>query len=294
MRSQKPEDLTADELRRLLVEKRWDARQARLKRYRISGLIHPPHGESDRLDNQSPSPGETASTALNPHQVWMDRILATVESLGILALVGILVMGTLGLRRLNQEVAVAFQQPTLQPTPLISAVVLPEGHTPPNALGVTQPNDAEIPEFLRPLVQSLANLPIPTPGSRQAVRIQIPAISVDAPVVQGDGWEQLKKGVAQHLGTPDPGQTGNIVLSGHNDVFGEVFRNLDRLVPGDIVILFTVQQQYTYIITGTQIVPPTQVEVMDPTSNATLTLISCHPYLVDNHRIVVSAVLQSP
>ena len=214
--------------------------------------------------------------------------------MAILALVGVVVNGAVMFQALNQKMLAALQQPALEPTPLISAVVLPEGHTPPNVPGGAQPNDAEIPAHLHPLVQSLANLPVPTPGSQQAVRIQIPAIGVDAPVVQGDGWEQLKKGVAQHLGTPDPGQNGNVVLSGHNDVFGEVFRNLDRLKPGDVVTLFTVQQQYTYVVTGTQIVMPTQVQVMNPTPNATLTLISCHPYLVDNHRIVVSATLQNP
>jgi len=48
------------------------------------------------------------------------------------------------------------------------------------------------------------------------------------------------------------------------------------------------------VITGTQMVAPTAVEVMAPTADARITLISCHPYLVDIHRIVVSAVLQSP
>jgi sortase A len=117
---------------------------------------------------------------------------------------------------------------------------------------------------------------------------------VDAPVVQGDGWEQLKKGVAQHVGTPNPGENGNIVFSAHNDIFGEIFRELDKLQPGDVVILYTSQRQYTYVITGTQIVAPTAVEVMAPTPNATVTLISCYPYLIDNQRIVVSAVLQNP
>jgi sortase A len=131
------------------------------------------------------------------------------------------------------------------------------------------------------------------PVIEQAIRIQIPAIGVDAPVVQGDSWEQLKKGVAQHIGTPNPGESGNVVLSGHNDIYGEVFRYLDSLNPGDKVILFTNQRRYTYVITGTQMVEPTAVEVMAPTLDARVTLISCHPYLVDIHRIVVSAVLQS-
>ncbi|OGN73232.1 MAG: hypothetical protein A2X25_11935 [Chloroflexi bacterium GWB2_49_20] len=225
---------------------------------------------------------------------WLNRILTGLEALSILMLFGLVLNGASVLKRLNQEVAASFQQPTFEPTPLISAIVLPEGHTPPNAPGGAQPNEAEIPEYLRPLAQSLANIPISTPGSQQAVRIQIPALDIDSPVVQGDGWEQLKLGVAQHAGTPNPGENGNIVLSGHNDVYGEVFRYLDRLMPGDIVILFTFQRQYTYVITGTQIVEPTQIEVMNPTPRPTLTLISCYPYLVDNRRIVVSAVLQTP
>ncbi len=289
-----PEALTVEELRRLLVEKRWETRQVRLERFRRTGRIVEPFAEDINPGIQAAWTGELAVPVNNPRKVWMDRLMAGVEILFVLSLFGVLLNGASVMRRLNREVASAFQQPAPQPTPLISAVVLPEGHTPPNAPGGAQPNEAEIPEHLRPLVQSLANLPVPTPGSRQAIRIQIPALNVDAPVVQGDGWEQLKLGVAQHAGTPDPGENGNLVLSGHDDVFGEVFRYLERLVPGDVVIVFTVQRQYTYVVTGTQIVQPTQVEVMDPTPAPTLTLISCHPYLVDNHRIVVTAVLKNP
>jgi sortase A len=135
---------------------------------------------------------------------------------------------------------------------------------------------------------------VPTPGLQQAVRIQIPAIGVDAPIVQGDAWEQLKKGVGQHIGSADPGQVGNTILSAHDDVFGEIFRDLTQLKPGDQVILYTTQQQHVYVVTGSQIVLPTQVEVMNPTSDPTLTLITCYPYMVDNKRIVVFARLQNP
>ena len=139
----------------------------------------------------------------------------------------------------------------------------------------------------------MAALPLPTPSPEQAVRIQIPAISVDVPVVQGDGWEQLKKGVGQHIGTPNPGENGNIVLSAHNDVFGEIFRDLDKLKSGDNITIFTNLRTYTYVINQNRIVLPSQVEVMSPTSDAVITLISCYPYMVDNRRIVVSAVLKS-
>jgi sortase A len=294
MRKKLPEALTVEELRRLLMEKRGEAREDRLDNFRRTGRIAVELNEKCILQDLDSPSDEVVGQGRSPRRIWMEHLIAGMEILSILMLITLLLNGASVLRKLNQEVAASFQQPTLEATPLISAVVLPEGHTPPNSPGGVQPNEAEIPEYLRLLGLSLANLPIPTPGSRQAVRIQVPAIEVDAPVVQGDGWEQLKLGVAQHVGTPNPGENGNIVLSGHNDVYGEVFRYLERLKPGDLIILFTIESQYTYVITGTQIVAPTQVEVMNPTPNPTLTLISCHPYLVDNHRIVVSAVLKNP
>ena len=197
------------------------------------------------------------------------------------------------LKNINQEAASAQIQPTLAPTAIIRAVVLPSGHTPPNAPGGVKPNDEEIPAHLRPLVQSMAAIPIPTSSPEQAVRIQIPGIAVDAPVIQGDGWEQLKKGVGQHAGTPNPGQNGNLVLSAHNDVFGEIFRDLDKLKTGDTIILFTNLRTYTYIVNQNRIVEPAQVEVMSPTSDSVVTLISCYPYMIDNRRIVVTAVLKN-
>jgi sortase A len=293
MKRKCPEDLSLHELRILLVTRRQASRKRRLDDFYRTRRVRPfVHDEEWVMgDGDSTISGLVRST--KPERTWMDFLLLGMEALAVVGLFGILFVGFSMLRSLNQSVVIALQQPTLEPTPLVRDVILPDGHTPPNAPGGASPNEAEIPPHLRPLVQSVPNLPFPTPASQQTIRIQIPAINVDAPVVQGDGWEQLKKGVAQHLGTANPGQTGNLVLSGHNDIYGEVFRDLDRLEPGDTVILFTNQRQYTYVITGTQMVEPTAVEVMAPTPGATITLISCHPYLVDIHRIVVSAVLQS-
>lgn len=223
----------------------------------------------------------------------MDGILLVVEVLAVLGLIGVLLSGLGMLRDLNREVAAALHPPTAAPTPLLMAVVLPSGHTPPDQQGNTRPNEAEIPEQFRPLMQSLANLPAPTPSVEQAIRIEIPAIKIDAPVVQGDGWEQLKKGVAQHVGSANPGQPGNVVLSAHNDVYGELFRELDKLQPGDLVRLYTQQRQYVYLVDRTQIVEPTAVEVMASVGAPTVTLISCYPYLIDKQRIVVFARLQN-
>ncbi len=78
-----------------------------------------------------------------------------------------------------------------------------------------------------------------------------------------------------------------MVLSAHNDIFGELFRDLDQLEPGDEIQVYTDRGEYTYRVTGTRIVEPTEVSVMDPTPRPTVTLISCYPYLIDTQRIVV-------
>jgi sortase A len=301
MKRQRPaKDLTVDELRQLLIEKRRAERQTRLDHFRRTGRIvqlesDPSPASLDNLRSTAISEDEydLAARPRSARRVWLDRLLVMVEIGAVFGLIFILLNGINVMRDLNQEVASALVLPTLTPTPIIKAVVLPSGHTPPGSPGGVQPNEAEIPEHLRPLVQTLANLPVPTVGPQQAARIQIPALGVDAPIVQGDGWEQLKKGVGQHIGTPNPGENGNIVLSAHNDVFGELFRDLDQLTEGDKVILYTNQRTFTYIVRQSQIVEPTQVEVMAPTKEPVVTLISCYPYRIDNQRIVISAHLES-
>lgn len=297
-RNRNPKDLSVEELRQLLIEKRRSERQNRMEHYRKTGrvIMVEPQPAPSILESYVSEPlvldEENREIKPSGRRLFLDRLLFVVEIAAVVGLAFVLLNGMSLLRNLNKEVASALEQPTMTPTPLISAVVLPSGHTPPTKPGETHFNEAEIPEHLRPLVQSLASIPLPTPSPEHATRLQINDISVDAPVVQGDGWEQLKKGVGQHVGSPNPGQKGNIVLSAHNDVFGEIFRDLDRLKPGNEIIISTSQQSYVYIVRQTQIVEPTRVEVMAQSAEPVLTLISCYPYMVDNQRIVVSATLQ--
>ncbi|NPV84786.1 MAG: class D sortase [Anaerolineae bacterium] len=294
------DDLSTEDLRYLLLERKRAERKARLGRFartgRVEYVVRPPRRRSGAVQSIAFEPTaqleETEEKHKPQRKPWVDRMLFLVEIIAVLGLIFVLGNGVKMLREINREAAAAMAQPTLTPTALIMAVVLPSGHTPPNSPGGVQPNEAEIPEHLRPLVQTLANLPIPTPSPEQAVRIQIPAIGVDAPVVQGDGWEQLKKGVGQHIGSADPGKNGNLVLSAHNDVFGEIFRDLDRLKEGDQVVIYSNQRAFRYIVQQVQVVEPTRVEVMAPTREPVVTLISCYPYMVNNQRIVVTAALE--
>jgi sortase A len=286
------------ELRRLLLEKYRSIRQDRIERYYQTGRairlfpdIETPQLSDFRSEIISDDQREKPKAPLKRRRKIFDRTFLLIE-IGLIFVLGfIFITGISSLQSLNREVVQALELPGLTPTPLVRAIVLPSGHTPPTSPGGARPNDAEIPAHLQPLVQTYNRIPIPTPAHEHATRIQIPAIGIDAPVIQGTGWEQLKKGVGQVIGTANPGENGNLVLSAHNDIFGEIFRYLDQLQRGDQFTVYTNLRAYTYVVTGWEVVEPTRVEVMNPTPNPTATLISCYPYLIDNMRIVVKAKL---
>jgi sortase A len=288
-------DLSVRELEALLARKRVEARRARLARFRSTGRAL----RAQPLEPYTAAPEITTLPEREvaegpPSRVALNRMLLLVEIAAVVGLALIVLNGLGALRELNREVAAALEGPTPLPTALISAVVLPSGHTSPTSPGGAQPNEEEIPENLRPLVQSLPAVVLATPGPEHARSIFIPALwNAPAPVVQGDGWEQLKKGVGQHPATANPGEPGNMVVSAHNDIFGELFRDLDQLKPGDEIRLTTATREFVYRVTGTRIVEPTEVSVMAQTTRATITLISCYPYLVDDQRIVVFAELDA-
>jgi len=281
------DELSIEEIEHIIAVRKHEARRATLGRLRGEGRVVDLPASPTSV-HQSSAPGKSR------FKTWRDRLLLLVE-IGVLAgLVWVIAGVEQSRQEINRDVVAArgAEQPIPEPTPLLRAVVLPDGHKPPTAPGGAAPNDDEIPAHLRAYVQSITPMPIPTRGPQHGVRIQIPAINVDAAMVIGTDWESLKKGVGHYLGSANPGERGNLVLAAHNDVYGEWFRDLDQLEPGDEVIVFTTDQRYRYIVSGTRIVEPTMVEVMAPTSTPTVTLISCYPYLIDTQRIVVFGELQ--
>ncbi|MFP4395701.1 MAG: sortase [Anaerolineales bacterium] len=221
--------------------------------------------------------------------VW-DRFLLLLEVLALIGVVAVAGQMILTMQEINAESRAAQAMPTPTPTPVIGAALLPGGHTPPDALGQSEP--APIPTHLQGLVAKITPLPAPTASPEQAQRIVIPAIGVDAPVVEGDDWETLKQGAGHRIGTANPGERGNCVISAHNDIYGEIFRDLPDLKVGDEIFVHTETQVYRYVVEQSRIIEPTEVSVMAPTSTPVLTLISCYPYGIDTHRIVVIGALE--
>ncbi|HRN68367.1 MAG TPA: sortase [Promineifilum sp.] len=296
-RKRSPEEMSAAELEQLLYARRRAEREQRLRRAQADGRIVIPDRETDESD--PPDEARIEASLVAPRRSfwgWLaDRGLLLVEIAAAVAL--LVIIGSLWStnRQLNRELAEAqaaqgqaLALPTATATPAIGVALLPGGHHPPVDGQAPEPGEADgIPEHLLPIVNAYIPPPIPTPGPETARRLEIPALSGDYPIVQGDDWEQLKKGIGQYAGSGQPGKAGNVVLSGHNDIYGEPFRYLDRLKPGDEIIVSTERQTYTYLVEEVRVVEPTDVWVMGPTDFARVTLISCYPYRVNTRRIVV-------
>jgi len=88
-----------------------------------------------------------------------------------------------------------------------------------------------------------------------------------------------------------PGQVGNVVVAAHRTSHGGPFRNIDQLVAGDKVEFNTGTGVIEYTVTGTQIVEPDAIWIVDPTSTPTATLFACHPPGSTRQRIVVNLEL---
>jgi len=170
----------------------------------------------------------------------------------------------------------------------------PSPATSPTATRLTELPGSSSPPAAESLLERLLQRrprPVTTPRPGLPNRIIIPAIGVDSPVVEGDTWEDLKHGVGWHIGTALPGEPGNLVLSGHDDMFGEVFRYLTDLKEGDLIYVYSDRGRSVYQVERAYIVEPTELSILDPTPDATITLITCYPYRVDTKRYIVNGRL---
>ncbi len=145
-------------------------------------------------------------------------------------------------------------------------------------------------EFIAPRQGALA---APVAGAPQPTHLLIPAITLDTPVkevfVVDGAWEVADYAAGYLHGTGMPGEKGNTVLAGHAGLRGAVFRDLGSLVAGDDIFIDAAGWRYRYRVRESKSVSPTQIEMLDPTSNATLTLMTCTNW--DTQRLVVVADL---
>ncbi len=170
-----------------------------------------------------------------------------------------------------------------------------EGRGPPLGAGGSRATAPTV-RSTAPVTRSAA---VPTvlapPGNGEPIGvIDIPAVGVDFVVVQGTDEHDLELGPGHYVGTSMPGNPGNAAIAGHRTTYLHPFYSLGGVRRGDPIYVTTLQGRFRYDVTGTTVVAPTDVAVLDPTSVPTLTLTTCNPPYSAVTRLVVRAVLVSP
>ena len=141
-------------------------------------------------------------------------------------------------------------------------------------------------------------------------RLVIESVGIDSVVVpvgwytaEQDGqltsvWEVAEFAVGWHQNSALPSEQGNVVMSAHSNISGEVFRNLSEVSKGDKIVIYVDEQTVEYEITLTTIVKEAGESIetrqqnakwIAPTNEAQLTLVTCWPYPYSTHRFIVVA-----
>lgn len=123
--------------------------------------------------------------------------------------------------------------------------------------------------------------------------IRIPKLGVDETMREGIRLTTLDKGPGHWPGSAMPGDVGNVVVAAHRTSHGGPFRHIDTLIAGDEVVFTTMEGESRYIVTGTQVVEPNAMWIVEPTDTPTATLFACHPPGSVAQRIVVNLELAS-
>ena len=157
---------------------------------------------------------------------------------------------------------------------------------------------AQIPEL---------NLAITPPDNR----IIIPRIDKNIPLIDSDpkklmnaDWKSLEKtfqedlenGVIHYPGTANPGEEGNVFITGHSSYypwapgnFKSVFARLKDVEVGDDIIVYYNQEKHHYIVREKKEVKNNDVSVLEQGEGKFLTLMTCSPVGTNIKRLVVIA-----
>lgn len=127
--------------------------------------------------------------------------------------------------------------------------------------------------------------------------MEIPAIGMKAPIVEGADHTALKHSLGHLAQTASPGaDTGNCVIAGHrNYAFGRLFNRLDELEIGDIIrITDVLGNSFEYTVADIQVVEPEDISVLEDTEEPVLTLVTCTPVFIASHRLIVTCTRNTP
>ncbi len=241
----------------------------------VASSAHPSHTDlTKRVDSSTPPPHEFTDPAAGERSRWM----LVAESgcwLAGLASLGIFLTVQMQQRASAQDALQAFyaQQPTAGFVETVESVI--------DAADKSDWSPSRIEDY-------------ETHASGAAIAalgvLRIPSLSLEAPVFEGALDHELDRGPGWIRGTAPIGSRGNLAIAGHRDGF---FRALKDIGEGDVIEVLGRDSRTRYTVTDTWVVAPDAVQVLAPTDENSLTLVTCYPFYFVGHapeRFIVRAV----
>jgi LPXTG-site transpeptidase (sortase) family protein len=162
-----------------------------------------------------------------------------------------------------------------------------------------------------PIFAALPNLELAV--SPPDNRVIIPRYNIHAPIIEADNieisltnWEETEKqiqaalehGAVHFPGTARPGDQGNAFITGHSSFYPwskgdykDVFALLPKVEIGDDVFVWQDQHKYHYRVTNIKEVKPSETNVLEPSNDYRLTLMTCTPLGTTLRRLIVTSQL---
>ena len=146
----------------------------------------------------------------------------------------------------------------------------------------------------------------PNTADHTPTRLSIPSLNLDIPILPA-GWVERSgrrvwlipdNAAGWHLGSARLGERGNLVLSGHNNIGGSVFRNLADLRVGDMVVVSSQTTSRQFEVTERLILREAFQSEQRRLENARwigdfederVTLVTCYPAWSNTHRLIIVA-----
>ncbi len=123
--------------------------------------------------------------------------------------------------------------------------------------------------------------------------LEIPRLEVRGRLYLGASEKHLLAGLAQVEGTSLPlgGKGTRSVIAGHRGIRrAMLFRYIDLLEPGDRIVLYVPDGPLIYAVTDQEVIAPSQNDRLTPVAGKDMiTLLTCHPFPVNNKRLLVNA-----
>ena len=210
------------------------------------------------VDDQGMGPAVVADDSHRGKSLLVIRRVLLVVGI---AMLGVYVGARIHSALLSRMAVLSFNASQLAATPTVRGEKAPDGN-----VDFTLWSQKRIDAYKQTLAQRWL---------RPLAVLRVAKIHLEAPVLDGTDDLTLNRGLGRIVNTAKLGELGNVGIAGHRDGF---FRALKYVGVGDRLDLSLPNRTDSYVVDSVKIVSPSDVSVLEPTTEPSLTLVTCYPF----------------